>query len=157
MMSSLHLPNFSQYSRSSQQWSLVHYSNIVFCLYLFNQRIKFFDETSNGFSHYSFFPTPTSAVSAILMILPFCYFFSIKIKSGLLASITLSRLMLTSHSSFTSSFFSAPFGYVLTNFLCVLTHFSCKDPKGLSLLHCRVLLHCLWIIFSHPLIKYCNI
>ena len=56
----------------------------------------------------SFSPTLTSAGTAISMIIPFPYFLSIKIMSGLVSSITLSYWTLISHNTLTSSFSTAP-------------------------------------------------
>ena len=61
------------------------------------------------FSTFFFFSsTLTSAGTAISVIIPFCSFLSITIRSGCLASIRLSHWIFMSHSTLISSFSTAP-------------------------------------------------
>ena len=57
---------------------------------------------------FSFSSTLTSAGTAISIIIPFCSFLSITIRSGRLASIRLSHWIFMSHSTLISSFSTAP-------------------------------------------------
>ena len=115
MFSSLHLQHFSQYYCISQQCSLFHHSNIVCYPQLLNPAIKFFrdsigtDTTSPNFCLHNlpialclsflalfhfllfFFPTHTSAGTAIQIIIPFHSLVSVKVMSGLLPSVRLSH------------------------------------------------------------------
>ena len=59
---------------------------------------------------FSFSSTLTSAGTAISIIIPFCSFLSITIRSGHLASIRLSHWMFMSHSTLISSFSTATSG-----------------------------------------------
>ena len=119
MLSSLHFQYFSQYSCSSQQGTLLHYSNISCYALLSHPPIKFSRNTSKGLYHYrdnfyisrfsqssdlfffkswyiSAFPFSFSSAVAlagttISIIVPFCSFLSITIRSGRLVSIRLSH------------------------------------------------------------------
>ena len=71
-----------------------------------NLLISFFK--SWYFSTFSFSSTLTSAGIAISIVIPFCSFLSITIRSGCLASIRLSHWIFMSHSTLTSSFSTAP-------------------------------------------------
>ena len=62
------------------------------------------------FSTFSFPSTLTSAGTAIPIIIPFCSFLSITIRSGRLASIRFSHWIFMSHSTLISSFSTAPSG-----------------------------------------------
>ena len=76
-----------------------------------------------------FFSTPTSAGTAISIIIPFYSFLSINIRPGRLASIRLSYWMLMSHSTLISSFSTAASGE------CSY-HFSlCFNPFSLQISH----------------------
>ena len=101
--------------------------------------------------HFLPFFDPYSYVSwystGIPMIILFHSSLSIKIMSGLLASITLSHWTLISHNTFTSSFSTAPSGTCSYHFSVCLAHSSYKGPNWLSLLHCRVVSY----ILSEPL------
>ena len=59
---------------------------------------------------FSFPSTPISADTAISIIIPFCFFLSITIRSGRLASIRLSHWIFMSHSTLFSSFSTVPSG-----------------------------------------------
>ena len=62
------------------------------------------------FFNFYFSSTLTSAGTATSIIIPFCSFFSITIRSGRLASIRLSHWIFMSHSTLISSFSPAPSG-----------------------------------------------
>ena len=70
---------------------------------------------------FSFSSILTSAGTAISIIIPFCSFLSIDVRSGRLASIRLSHWIFMSHSTLTSSFSTAPSGAYHPTFHCVLT------------------------------------
>ena len=75
-----------------------------------NLLISFFKSWYFSTFSFSFSSTLTSAGTAISIIIPFCSFLSITIRSGHLASIRLSHWILMSHSSLISSFSTAPSG-----------------------------------------------
>ena len=86
-----------------------------------------------------FFSTLTSAGTVISIIIPFCSFLSITIRSGRLASIRLSHWIFMSHSTLISSFSTAlwrAFSYHFS--LCSNPFFFYKFPNELSLQHCCV-------------------
>ena len=101
MFSSLHLQHFSQYYCISQQCSLFHHSNIVCYPQLLNPAIKFCLHNLPialclsflALFHFLlfFFPTHTSAGTAIQIIIPFHSLVSVKVMSGLLPSVRLSH------------------------------------------------------------------
>ena len=92
----------------------------------------------------SFPATLTSTGTAILMIIPFRSFLSIKIMSGFLTSVMLPHWTMISHNTFTSSFSTAPSGTCSYHFSeCSMTHSSYKGP---TLSYC--LLYSFWPI-SH--------
>ena len=81
--------------------------------------------------HFQFFfyvySTIASAGTAISIIIPFCSFLPITIRSGRLASIRLSHLIFMSHSTLISSFSTAPSG-------ACSYHFSvCSNPFFLQI------------------------
>ena len=73
-----------------------------------NLLISFFKSWYFSTFSFSFFSTLTSAGTAISIIISFCSFLSITIRSGRLASIRLSHWIFMSHSSLISSFSTAP-------------------------------------------------
>ena len=80
-------------------------TSTIFSLY--NIPISFLQSWYFSTFSFSFSPSLTLAGTAVLMIILFRSFLSIKIMSGLLASITLSHWLLTCHDIFTSSFSTA--------------------------------------------------
>ena len=101
----------------------------------------------------SFPPTLTSTGKAILMIIPFRSFLSIKIMSGFLSSVMLPQWTIIFHNTFTSSFSTAPSGTCSYHFsVCSITHFSYKGP---TLSYC--LLYSFWPNFLHPLTRCCTL
>ena len=84
------------------------------------------------------------------MIIPFCSFWSITIRSGCLASIRLPHWIFMSHSTLISSFSTAPSGACsYRTFHCVLTHSFYKYPNELSLQHCCVVFFILFEPIFH--------
>ena len=100
-------------------------TSTIFSLY--NIPISLFQSWCFSTCSFSFSPTLTFAGTAVSMIILFRSFLSIKIMSGLLASITLSHWLLICHDIFTSSF-STALSRTCTHTVhaivpCVLTHF----------------------------------
>ena len=73
-----------------------------------NLLISFFESWYVSTFSFSFSSTLTSAGTAISIIIPFCSFLSITIRSGRLASIRLSHWIFMSHSTLIFSFSTAP-------------------------------------------------
>ena len=93
----------------------------------------------------SFPATLTSTGTAILMIIPFRSFLSIKIMSGFLTSVMLPHWTMISHNTFTSSFSTALSGTCSYHFsVCSITHSSYKGPTLLC-----SLLYSFWPNFPH--------
>ena len=88
---------------------------------------------------FSFSSTLTSAGTAISIIIPFCSFLSITIRSGRLASVRLSHWIFMSHSNLISSFLLLLPEHAHTTFHCVLTRSFYKYLDELSLQHCLVI------------------
>ena len=92
-----------------------------------NLLISFFKSWYFSTFSFSFSSTLTSAGIAISIIIPFCSFLSITIRSGRLASIRLSHWIFMSHSTLISSFSTAPSG-------ACSYHFSlCSNPFFLQI------------------------
>ena len=90
---------------------------------------------------FSFSSTLTSAGTAISIIIPFCSFLSITIRSGRLASIRLSHWTFMSHSTLTSSFSTAPSGACSYHFLMCYNPFFLQISQStfFATLSCRLL------------------
>ena len=87
-----------------------------------NLLISFFKFWYFSTFSFSFSSTLTSAGTAISIIIPFCSFLSITIRSGRLASIRLSHWIFMSHSTLISSFSTVHSGACSYHFLL------CSNP-----------------------------
>ena len=96
-------------------------------LNFYNLLISFFKSWYFSTFSFSLSSSLTSAGTAISIIIPFCSFLSITIRSGHLASIILSHWIFMSHSTLISSFSTAPSG-------ACSYHFSlCPNPFFLQI------------------------
>ena len=155
------IPNFSTYPSNSfvtLPRAPITTSKTSTILSFQNLPISLFKSLYFSNFSFSFSPTLTSAGTTISMIILFYSFLSVTTRFGLLASITLSHWTLISHSTFTSSFSTAP-SETCSNYFSV-----CSNPfflqtsqwKFFDKLSC-CLLYSVWADFSHPLTKCCTL
>ena len=174
---SLHVQYFFQYFCSSQQGTLfitptlhvmlsfpIHLSNsaetlsrapmtrgtVSKFLNFHNLLISFFQILVLFHFFFSFSSTLTSA-GTISIIIPFCSFFLITIRSGRLASIRLLHWIFMSDSTLISLFSTAPSRACSYNFSTVLTCSIYKYPNKLSLQHCCAI----FCILYEPIFHIC--
>ena len=92
------------------------------------------------------------------VIIPFCSFLSITIRSGLLASIRLSHWIFMSHCTLISSFSTAPSTACSYHFSMCSNLFFLQISQWtfFATLSCR-LLYYFWANFSQPLVMCCTL